>query len=156
MGSHGGANAAGQRALLASYDIDEAHLGPPVLTDMDPVDIGTNNWGQPVWGDTNALARDAVRSVLEGDDDSWLRLLLAHGLTAADPINDAIRKSRGGPEPYDGTAELWFDSVEAMTAPGATPEGKAAMKALREDEARFIDGAGSPVWVGEEHPVLEG
>lgn len=60
MGSHGGANAAGQRELLASYAIDEAHLGVPVLTDMDAVNIGTNSWGQPVWWDKNALAADGV------------------------------------------------------------------------------------------------
>ena len=37
MGSHGGATPEGQRELLASYDIDEAHLGVPVVTDMDAV-----------------------------------------------------------------------------------------------------------------------
>ena len=60
MGSHGGANAAGQRELLASYDIDEQHLGVPVVTDMDAANIGTNSWGQPVWWDKNALAADGV------------------------------------------------------------------------------------------------
>ncbi len=63
MGSHGGANAAGQRELLASYDIDEKHLGVPVVTDMDAANIGTNSWGQPVWWDKNALAADAVVTV---------------------------------------------------------------------------------------------
>ncbi|MFO0800971.1 MAG: DUF362 domain-containing protein [Gemmataceae bacterium] len=63
MGSHGGANAAGQRELLASYHIDEAHLGVPVLTDMDAVNIGTNSWDQPVWWDKNAMACDAVVTV---------------------------------------------------------------------------------------------
>ena len=63
MGSHGGATAAGQRELLASYDIDEAHLGVPVVTDMDAANIGANSWGQPVWWDKNALAADAVVTV---------------------------------------------------------------------------------------------
>ncbi|WP_439629733.1 hypothetical protein [Gemmata sp.] len=63
MGSHGGATPAGQRELLASYDIDEAHLGVPVLTDMDAVVIGTNTVGQPVYWDKNALAADAVVTV---------------------------------------------------------------------------------------------
>lgn len=74
--------------------------------------------------------------------------------TSGHPANEAIRKSRGAPEPFDGIAELWFDSVEAMTAPSATPEGKAALRALREDEARFIDQAHSPVWIGEEHTIV--
>ncbi|MBN9120031.1 MAG: hypothetical protein J0I06_12855 [Planctomycetes bacterium] len=63
MGSHGGAISEGQRELLASYDIDEAHLGVPVVTDMDAVNIGLNSWGQPVWWDKNALAADGVVTV---------------------------------------------------------------------------------------------
>ncbi len=60
MGSHGGATAEGQRDLLASYRIDEAHLGVPIVTDMDAVAVGTNSWDQPVWWDKNALAADGV------------------------------------------------------------------------------------------------
>ena len=63
MGSHGGATSAGQCELLASYDLDEAHLGVPVVTDMDAVAIGKNEWGEPVWWDKNALAADAVVTV---------------------------------------------------------------------------------------------
>lgn len=63
MGSHGGATPAGQRELLASYHLDEAHLGVPVVTDMDAVRIGTNAWGQPVWWDKNALAANGVVTV---------------------------------------------------------------------------------------------
>ncbi len=63
MGSHGGATSQGQRELLASYHLDEAHLGVPVVTDMDAVDIGKNSWGQPVWWDKNALAADGVVAV---------------------------------------------------------------------------------------------
>lgn len=74
--------------------------------------------------------------------------------TSAEPINDALQKGRGSPEPFDGIAELWFDSVAAMTAPGDTPEGKAALRAVREDEATFIDSARSPVWIGAEHTLV--
>lgn len=63
MGSHGGADSAGQRALLASYQIDEEHLGVPVKTDMDSRQVGTNSWGEPVWWDRNALAADGVVTV---------------------------------------------------------------------------------------------
>jgi hypothetical protein len=63
MGSHGGATNEGQRELLASYDIDSDHLGVPIVSDMDAVEIGTNSWGQPVWWDKNALAADGVVTV---------------------------------------------------------------------------------------------
>src|SRR5438128_1725864 len=49
MGSHGGATPEGQRELLASYDIDEAHMGVPVVTDMDAEVIGTNSFGRAVY-----------------------------------------------------------------------------------------------------------
>jgi hypothetical protein len=63
MGSHGGADSKGQRELLASYHIDEEHLGVPVKTDMDSQQIGVNSWDEPVWWDRNALAADGVVTV---------------------------------------------------------------------------------------------
>ena len=63
MGSHGGATPEGQRELLASYQIDEEHLGVPVKTEMDSQQIGTNSWGEPVWWDRNALAADGVVTI---------------------------------------------------------------------------------------------
>jgi uncharacterized protein (TIGR02118 family) len=41
------------------------------------------------------------------------------------PLNDALRASREGPESYDGIAELWFESEEALTAAMQTPDGSA-------------------------------
>ena len=40
MGSHGGATAEGQRAVLAEYGITEAEVGAPVLATMDTVELG--------------------------------------------------------------------------------------------------------------------
>jgi uncharacterized protein (TIGR02118 family) len=70
------------------------------------------------------------------------------------PVNDALRRGRGGPDAYDGVAELWFDSLEALAAAGGTPEGKAAGRRLVEDERTFIDLARSPVLIAEEHPIV--
>ena len=74
--------------------------------------------------------------------------------TLATPVNEGLRRGRGGPEAYDGVAELWLDSLEALVAAGATPEGKAAGRRLVEDERTFIDLARSPVLVAEEHPIV--
>jgi len=63
MGSHGGATAEGQRALLAHYGIQEAALGVPVKTDMEVTQLGTNASGIPVFWDKNALAADGVVTV---------------------------------------------------------------------------------------------
>ena len=74
--------------------------------------------------------------------------------TLASPLNERFRAGRGAPEEYDGVAELWFDSIEALVAASRTPEGRAAGKRLLEDEKRFIDVARSPLWLAEEHEVV--
>ncbi len=74
--------------------------------------------------------------------------------TAGHPLNDALRKSGGGPEPYDGVAELWFDSVESLTAPASTPQGRAAMKGLQEDLKNFVDQTQSPQWIATEQVLI--
>ena len=76
--------------------------------------------------------------------------------TLPEAANAAVRASRGAPEAFDGVAELWYDSLEALAAAVATEEGRAASRALLEDERRFIDHAASPIWFAEEHPIIEG
>ena len=70
------------------------------------------------------------------------------------PFNDVLRQSRGALEPFDGTAEVWWDDLESLVAGTSTPEGVAAAQALLEDEARFIDLARSALWLGEETAVI--
>ena len=70
------------------------------------------------------------------------------------PLNAALRASRGGPEEFDGVAELWWDDAEALAAATATPEGAAAGAALLEDERTFIDLERSPLFVAAERPII--
>src|SRR4029453_19074596 len=66
-----------------------------------------------------------------------LRYIQVHRLD--DEINARMAKSRDGmEEPYDGVAELWWDSEEALTAVLATNAGQSAGEALLEDERKFI------------------
>jgi uncharacterized protein (TIGR02118 family) len=73
--------------------------------------------------------------------------------TVDHPMNAAIRGSRQAPEEYDGVAELWFDSLEAMSA-NRSDEAQAAGRALLEDERKFIDLARSPLWFAEEKVII--
>jgi uncharacterized protein (TIGR02118 family) len=70
------------------------------------------------------------------------------------PLNDVLQASRSALEPFDGTAELWWDDVDALTAASSTPEGVAAGQALLTDEARFIDLSRSALWLGEEVEII--
>ncbi len=74
--------------------------------------------------------------------------------TRPSPEGDLLRASRGGPEAYDGVAELWFRDTTALIEAASTPEGMAAGAALLEDERRFIDLAHSPLFLAEEHEVV--
>ena len=65
-----------------------------------------------------------------------------------------LAASRGGPVAYDGVAELWFDSIDAMRAAAATPEGRRAGRVLLDDERAFIELKSSPIWLGEPHVVV--
>ncbi len=98
-----------------------------------------------------------------GEETVWVRkhataLNIRHTVrhhTLDYPLDEALPGGRGGPEPFDGVAEVWFDSKGARTQTPGRPEGKAGSRDLWEDEARFIDQANSPVWIGEEVPMIE-
>jgi uncharacterized protein (TIGR02118 family) len=102
---------------------------------------------QRYWRERHApLVREAAAAL------GVRRYVQVHTLTS--PANEGLRRGRGGPEEYDGVAELWFESLDTLAASGATPEGRAAGRRLLEDERRFIDLARSPVWIAEEHEVV--
>lgn len=75
--------------------------------------------------------------------------------TLVDPRIDAATEARGSDvESYDGVAEVWWDSVEDIIAAGATKEGRAAGRALLQDERAFIDLASSAIFYAEEHVIV--
>ena len=60
MGSHGGATAEGQLAVLNSFGITEESMGCPILSSMETELIGTLANGMQVRMDTNAMAADGI------------------------------------------------------------------------------------------------
>lgn len=82
------------------------------------------------------------------------RYVQVHSLD--DAISIAVAGPRNSPEPYDGVAELWLDSLDALVAAGSSDAGRAASAALLDDERRFIDLARSPLLLAEEHVIIEG
>jgi uncharacterized protein (TIGR02118 family) len=102
---------------------------------------------QDYWRNTHAPLVASVAETLQ-----IRRYVQLHSLPAE--TSEALRASRGAPADYDGVAELWFDSLEALAANGARPEAQAAGRLLLEDERRFIDLANSPLWWGEEKVIV--
>ena len=72
-----------------------------------------------------------------------------------DELGLGMAKVRGAPEPYDGVAEAWWPSLEFLQERMKDPAAQAAMAEAVEDEARFIDFARSPIWLGEERVIID-
>ena len=69
-------------------------------------------------------------------------------------LTERLGGFRGAAEPFDGVAEIWYESREALSEIGKTPEGRAASQMLLEDEGKFVDLKRSCIWVGEEVEVI--
>lgn len=88
MGSHGGASAEGQAALLASYGIDEARVGAPVRSSMEVVELDRGDNPVKVYLDAHAHTSDGVILInrikphtdFHGDYESGLAKMLVIGL----------------------------------------------------------------------------
>jgi len=70
------------------------------------------------------------------------------------PLTQRLGAFRGSGAPFDGVAEIWYESREALEAIGRTAEGRAASRELLEDERRFIDHHASCIWVGEDVEII--
>jgi uncharacterized protein (TIGR02118 family) len=82
-----------------------------------------------------------------------LRYVQVHALD--DPANAAAATARGGMEPpYDGVAELWWESEQALADTLASEAGRAAGALLLEDERKFIDLPHSPLYLTHEYPQV--
>lgn len=101
---------------------------------------------QDYWFNTHGPLVASVKDVLR-----IRRYVQMHSLP--DEVSADIRASRDAPEPFDGVAQLWFDSFEDMAkAPSA--EAREAGRLLLEDEKKFIDLPRSPLWWGEEKVIF--
>lgn len=73
----------------------------------------------------------------------------------ATPLNEAMQQLLGLADPYDGVAELWWDSLEDLMDVMGSPEGSAASALLREDEVKFIDISRSCQWLNQEYTFIQ-
>ncbi len=67
----------------------------------------------------------------------FLRYVQSHKRPSAEI--EAFAAGRGWKPAPDGLTEVWWESVEAMQAALASPEGIAASAELEQDEKHFID-----------------
>lgn len=102
---------------------------------------------QTYWRETHAPLVAARADVLK------IRRYLQVHTTDLDGLHAAFQKRNGGsPAPFDGVAELWFDSLAELG--GDDDAVRQAQAELLADEVNFIDLPNSPMWMSEEFEVV--
>ncbi|WP_322761504.1 EthD domain-containing protein [Frankia sp. Cr2] len=71
-----------------------------------------------------------------------------------DRISATLASSRGAVRPFDGVAELWWDSLADMLV--STPESQEASARLIRDEKVFLDLASCALVLAEEKMIIGG
>ena len=102
---------------------------------------------QSYWFDTHGPLVASVAETLK-----IRRYVQLHSLP--EEMNASVGAIREAPPGFDGVAQLWFDSLEALAENGRRPEAQAAGALLLEDERRFIDLPKSPLWWGQEQLIV--
>jgi hypothetical protein len=88
MGSHGGATAEGQVALLNHYQVTEDFIRAPILSSMEAIEIGKTERGLPIFIDQHAFQADRIVVVnrikphtkFKGPVESGLMKMMAIGM----------------------------------------------------------------------------
>lgn len=103
---------------------------------------------QAYWRDRHALLVAEVAPLLR-----IRRYVQSHSF--ADPRLAGTADARGATvPPYDGVAELFWDSIDDLVAVNDSKDARDAGRRLLEDERNFIDLSQSPLfWVREHHIV---
>ena len=115
MGSHGGATAEGQRAILEGYGITEDYVGCPIISSMEVKKIGVNEEGMDVFIDKNAAESDGIilgcrikpHTAFRGPYESGIMKMMAIGLGkqhGAEVCHDAGFKNMAKYVPMFGRA----------------------------------------------------
>jgi hypothetical protein len=160
MGSHGGATAEGQEAVLAHLGITAGTVGAPIRSSMETRRIGVvtsaHGGDVPLFMDAAALEADAVIPVnrikphtgFKGPVESGLCKMLAVGLGKHD---GAGRLHREGYEVFD---RLILDAGKAIVGHGHVAFGLAIIENAY-DETAAVEALPAPVLVEREWELRE-
>ena len=115
MGSHGGATAEGQAAVLRHYGITEESMGCPVMSSLETVSVGQSPEGIPIFLDRHAAEADHVvvlnrikaHTEFKGSIESGLGKMLLIGMG----------KCEGARVYHRAFADLGFDCIVESVMP---------------------------------------
>lgn len=112
MGSHGGATAEGQKALLAGYGITEEAVGAPIRSSMEVVRVADTPAGEPVWMDKNAVRADGIVLFNRVKPHTGFRGRYESGLLKMAAVG--LGKQRGAETVHAGGPAVMAERVETF------------------------------------------
>jgi hypothetical protein len=137
MGSHGGATAPGQRAVLEGYGITEQACGAPIRATTEVVEVGRTQRGVPVYMDRLAFEADGIvvcgrvkaHTAFKAPIESGLCKMLAVGLG----------KQRGAETMHaSGLAETIPDAATVALGTGKVLFGVAIVENAADEPYRIV------------------
>jgi hypothetical protein len=108
MGSHGGATAEGQTAVLERYGVTEARMGCPVRATMDVVQVG-EVLGLPIWLDRYASEADWIGVINRVKPHTGFSGEIGSGLLKMMTIG--MGKHRGAVQAHRANIRLGYETM---------------------------------------------
>ena len=103
-----------------------------------------------IWRDANGPLIASFQTDLD-----IVRYLQIHPDPAEQGLDAAAAGARGGMlAPFDGIAEYWWKSADALRAALSSAPGARAAEQMVASENRFVDMSASPLWLATEFPQV--
>jgi hypothetical protein len=115
MGSHGGATAEGQAAVLRHYGVTEESMGCPVVSSLETVSLGQSAEGIPVYLDRHAAEADHVIVLNRVKPHTEFKGRIESGL--AKMLLIGMGKCEGARIYHRAFADLGFDRIVESVMP---------------------------------------
>lgn len=148
MGSHGGATAEGQRAMLESLGITESSVGAPIRATMETIEVARTASGMPLYLDREAASADRILPVNRSKPHTCFKGPIESGCTKMAVVG--FGKQPGAAQIHScGPIEMRdriLDGIAALRATGRVLGGVATIESSAGDvvvvEALDSDGIG--------------
>lgn len=157
MGSHGGAKAQGQRAMLESLGMTEDALGVEIRATMETVEIAHTANGMPLYLDENAAAADRIFPVNRIKPHTCFRGPIESGLTKMTVVG--FGKQPGAAQIHScGPIEMRnriLDGIDAVKSTGRLLGGLASIESPAGDVVRIEALRGEQIGADRERELTE-
>ena len=135
MGSHGGATAEGQRAMLESLGMTEEAIGAEIRATMDTVEVARTATGMPLYLDRHAAAADRILPVNRAKPHTCFKGPIESGCTKMAVVG--FGKQPGAAQIHScGPIEMrdrLLDGIAALRATGRLLGGIASVESSTGD-----------------------